>query len=201
MLNTRCAQWRTYHSKIWAIRGPLQKVTGYRYEEETACEQRTRDFKQPGPPWPTPPPPAPRPSPTIVSPLFFVSSSFLIAANRDVKTIRALLADSVPMLNSFFAYSHSFSLSLSLSCIPPLGYSHVYACLSPKTPPPTLDYILLAIEQRSFEQRLFHVRNGGGLLLDETRAYLESVCLICYSSDAYFKRDEIGFIRILSAEV
>ena len=145
MLNTRCAQWRTYHSKIWAIRGPLQKVTGYRYEEETACEQRTRDFKQPGPPWPTPPPPAPRPSPTIVSPLFFVSSSFLIAANRDVKTIRALLADSVPMLNSFFAYSHSFSLSLSLSLVfHPLGIvTSTRVCLLKHRLPPSIIYCWL----------------------------------------------------------
>lgn len=45
MLNIRCTQWSTYRSKIWAMRSPPQKVTGYRYEEETACEQRSRDSK------------------------------------------------------------------------------------------------------------------------------------------------------------
>jgi len=116
------------------MRSPPQKVTGYRYEEETACEQRLRDFRGGycGPPHVSLLPlPAPlRPSRAslrccaLVSQLlFFDASSFLIAANRDVKTIRALLLDSSnPMLNSFrsrcrsplFAHSLPFPPRLCL---------------------------------------------------------------------------------------
>ena len=92
--------------------------------------------------------PAPLHPLVVVSPLFFslVSSSFLIAANRDVKTIRALLADSDPMLSSFFAYSHSFSLSLSFhpSCI----VTSTCVCLL-KLPPSIIVYCLLLNSVRS----------------------------------------------------
>mgnify|MGYP004602739219 CR=1 FL=1 len=91
------------------------------------------------------------------------------------------------MLNSFFAYSHSFSLSF----VPPLVYSHVYVCLSLKTPPSTLDYsILFAIEQRSFEERWiqFDIHAGnGGKFLDWTRA---SICSIRYRNGVVRREKE-----------
>lgn len=99
--------------------------------------------------------PSPTPPPCRRFTAFFlVSSSFLIAANRDVKTIRALLADSDPMLSSFSSLIATRFISFSLS-FPPLVYSYVCVCLSLKTPPSTLDYsILFAIEQRPFEETL-----------------------------------------------
>lgn len=105
------------------MRSPPQKVTGYRYEEETACEQRPRDF-QGG----TDPLVSLSLSLACVSPraallfallsqlLFFDASSFLIAANRDVKTIRALLLDSEPDAQ-FFSRYRSPLLVLSLAVI------------------------------------------------------------------------------------
>lgn len=134
MLNTRCIQWSTYRSRIWAMRSLPQKVTGYRYEEETACEQRPRDFKGGYPPrvalslspslLPAPsrfPPPSPRRRFTLVSQLlFFDASSFLIAANRDVKTIRALLLDSEPDAQFFSRYrkpSRSLSFCSPRLCV------------------------------------------------------------------------------------
>lgn len=124
------------------MRSLPQKVTGYRYEEEPACEQRPRDFKggycvppscrsfslSPSlcPRLPALPslPLSPQRRFTLVSqPLFFDASSFLIAANRDVKTIRALLLDSEPDAQFFSRYrkpSHSRSLSF---CSPRLCVS------------------------------------------------------------------------------
>lgn len=62
------------------------------------------------------PTPSYHPLPSFHS-FFFVSSSFLIAANRDVKTIRALSVDSVPMLIFFLC-----PLSLPLFLPPFLVY-------------------------------------------------------------------------------
>lgn len=112
------------------MRSLPQKVTGYRYEEETACEQRPRDFKGG---YCIPPlvslflsllhcacafPLSPQRRFTLVSqPLFFDASSFLIAANRDVKTIRALLLDSEPDAQFFSRYRKP---SLTLVLLPSL---------------------------------------------------------------------------------
>lgn len=110
------------------MRSPPQKVTGY--EEETACEQRPRDFKGGMDPLVSPFSlypflPAPRHSRfALVSQLPLLdASSFLIAANRDVKTIRALLLDSEPDAQFFSRYrgppfAPALSLSLSLSLAP-----------------------------------------------------------------------------------
>lgn len=114
------------------MRSLPQKVTGYRYEEETACEQKPRDFKGG---YCVPPScrlfslafavPAPSRSHrrfTLVSQLlFFDASSFLIAANRDVKTIRALLLDSEPDAQFFSRYRRP-SLALARCRSAPLAY-------------------------------------------------------------------------------
>ena len=65
---------------------------------------------------------SPRPSPrrhfTLVSQLlFFNASSFLIAANRDVKTIRALLLDSEPDAQFFSRYRKPSRLLVLLPSI------------------------------------------------------------------------------------
>lgn len=102
------------------MRSPPQKVTGYRYEEETACEQRSRDSK--GGYYAEPLvslslslfllcarafPLIPRFA-LVSQLLFFDASSFLIAANRDVKTIRALLLDSELDAQFFSRYRNPF---------------------------------------------------------------------------------------------
>lgn len=105
-------------------------------EEETACEQRPRDFKGGYcvPPscrsfslsitMPAPsrcPPPSPRLRFTLVSQLlFFDASSFLIAANRDVKTIRGPLARLGTRCSILFSLSQTLLLSPTVVLLPSL---------------------------------------------------------------------------------
>lgn len=140
MLNTRCTQWSTYRSRIWAMRSPPQKVTGYRYEEEMACEQRSRDSK--GGYYAEPLvslslsfsfPLFPRCFALVSQLLFFDASSFLIAANRDVKTIRVLLLDSQLDAQFFSRYRNPFfALFLSFSIFRSLSLCFPYLCLRRK---------------------------------------------------------------------
>lgn len=192
MLNTRRAQWRTYHSKIWAIRGPPQKVTGYRYEEETACEQRARDFKRT---W-TPPHPL-LPPLTLVPQLFFVSSSFLIAANRDVKTIRALSVDSVPMLIFFLC-------SPFLSLPPFLVYDiHMYIlkiCVSLKYS--FLDiYIFLRVLEIDQGTRYFKGAQSGKRGVDFLAKWIiEAICLLAQCYAVIYARKEMKNAKLFEEE-
>lgn len=126
------------------MRSLPQKVTGYRVRRKRRHVNRgpaiSREVTARTPlvslllsllhyacafPLPAPPPPSPRLRFTLVSQLlFFDASSFLIAANRDVKTIRGPLARLGTRCSILFSLSQTLLLSPAVvRCSPRLCVS------------------------------------------------------------------------------